>query len=207
MPELEFAAFVEALQRATRQIPPDYFQLPVAGRETPIYRERVYCYELYHQLRVVLPPAFSYSLSGEIDKSGHPLIRNPPLNRRKPDLLLHSPGNMDRNLAAIEVKPVTAGEKGLAKDLSTLVACLTDADYEYAMLLFYGASSQWRTRLRSVARQNARLRHLLDRVSVYWHSQAHEAAMRVDWREIMEPQNNQMQLTRSAPARSRGPRS
>ena len=31
---------------------------------------------------------------------------------------------------AIEVKPVAAGEKGLARDLATLVACLTDADYD-----------------------------------------------------------------------------
>jgi len=114
---------------------------------------------------------------------------------------------MDRNLVAIEVKPVNADKKGLVKDLSTLVACLTDADYEYALLLFYGqASHQWRSRLRSVARQDASARGLLDRVKVYWHSQAREAAMPVDWREIMEPQNNQMHLTRSAPARNRGPR-
>jgi hypothetical protein len=206
MHERELAAVVRALQRATSAVPPDYFQLPVAGRETPVYRERVYCYELYHQLRVVLPTGFPYSLSGELDKSGHPLIRDPPLNRRKPDLLLHSPGNMDSNLVAIEIKAVNAGKKGLAKDLSTLVACLTDADYEYAILLFYGHGHQWRPKLGAVVRRDATVQRLLDRIAVYWHAQAGDAAMDVDWRDIMELQNNQMQRTRSAAAGRRGPR-
>lgn len=46
--------FVKILRKATANIPPEYFQLPIAGREDPIYRERVYCYELYHQMRYAL---------------------------------------------------------------------------------------------------------------------------------------------------------
>ena len=37
------------IQEATAAIDAMYFQLPVDGGD-PVYRERVYCYELYHQM-------------------------------------------------------------------------------------------------------------------------------------------------------------
>lgn len=39
----------DLLIRATKAIEGGYFHLALAGG-TPVYRERVYCYELYHQL-------------------------------------------------------------------------------------------------------------------------------------------------------------
>jgi len=36
------------LQDATAAIGREYFLLPIHGAD-PVYRERVYCYELYHQ--------------------------------------------------------------------------------------------------------------------------------------------------------------
>ena len=62
--------FIEHLCDATARIPWQYFQLPVFGKEEPIYRQRVYCYELYHQLRMLLDEDAAiagYVLSGEID--------------------------------------------------------------------------------------------------------------------------------------------
>ncbi len=142
MPDRALAVFLEALKKATREVPQDYFQLPVAGKEAPIYRERVYCYELYHRLRVALPADFHYSLAGEVDKRGHPIIRTPPLNRRKPDFLVHSAGNMKRNLLAVEVKPGIARSRDIKKDIETLLSCLDQpADYEYGMFLIYGGAS------------------------------------------------------------------
>jgi hypothetical protein len=44
-------AMLEALAQATQAIEASYFLLPIAGRDRPIKRERVYCYELFHQLR------------------------------------------------------------------------------------------------------------------------------------------------------------
>src|SRR5262245_39939149 len=38
------------LALATADIDQEYFQLPIHGGG-PVYRERVYCYELYHQMR------------------------------------------------------------------------------------------------------------------------------------------------------------
>ena len=41
----------DILRQATAAIGRDYFLLPIHGA-APVYRERVYCYELYHQMRL-----------------------------------------------------------------------------------------------------------------------------------------------------------
>ena len=81
--------FLKLLTEATVRISPNYFQLPVAGREDPVYRERVYCYELYHHLRTFLEgerALAGYLLSAEIDNGGYPIIR-----RCAPDFVFHVP--------------------------------------------------------------------------------------------------------------------
>lgn len=133
--------FLDLLAEATRQIGHDYIQLPVAGQEDENYRERVYCYELYHQLRTLWPKSLNkFSLAGEIDKAGHPPIRNGNLDRVKPDLLVHVPGNMECNLVVIEVKPANKAGEGFEKDLKTLTAFRRAANYENAIHLTYGSS-------------------------------------------------------------------
>jgi hypothetical protein len=101
--ENEFKHFMRCLEEAGRRIDRHYFQLDVAGSEESIYRERVYCYELYHRLRYVLGDSFPYKLDGEVDKEGHPIIR-PRLGPKKSDFIVHVPGKMNRNLIIIEVK-------------------------------------------------------------------------------------------------------
>jgi hypothetical protein len=125
-------------QSATREIGPEYFQLPVAGREDPIYRERVYCYELYHQMRQLWPADSHFTLSGEVDKVGHPLIRHNGLDNKKPDFLVHVPGVMHLNFLVIEVKPINASGREIKKDLQTLTAFRLYGAYQRAILLFYG---------------------------------------------------------------------
>lgn len=128
------------LKMATKEITANYFQFPIASHKKPIaiYRERVYCYELYHQLRLIWPINSPFELSGEVDKSGHPLIRGNNLDNTKPDFLIHTPGDMNGNHTVIEVKPITAGERGIRKDLATLTAYCKDAGYKRAIYLFYG---------------------------------------------------------------------
>jgi hypothetical protein len=117
-----------------------YFQLPVASTDNPVYRERVYCYELYHQLRGILGDDYSYRLHGEPNKSGHPIISE-RCGRRIPDLVVHEPGDMSRNLAVVEVKPVTVLKnlRGLKKDIEKLICFLENANYQYAIQLVYGS--------------------------------------------------------------------
>lgn len=129
--------FNKILTSATQKIPKEYFQLPEAGREDPIYRERVYCYELYHQLRSLWPQDTVYSLGGEIDKSGHNLIRGDELDKKKPDFLIHKPGVMKHNYMVIEVKPSNANKNGIKKDLKTLTAFRSKGGYSRAIFLIY----------------------------------------------------------------------
>ena len=90
----------QLISNATEQIAQIYFRLPIDGREEPIYRERVYCYELYHQLRCQLELIRTNTrivVGGEVDKTCHPLFRHNRLDKIKPDLLLHTPGDMRGN--------------------------------------------------------------------------------------------------------------
>lgn len=153
----DFRSFLRCLNLATEMIACDYIQLPVAGIERPVYRERVYCYELYHQLRLQMSDLMrlsDYMLCGELDKSGHPYIRGNALDRVKPDLLVHVALSMTENLVAIEIKPAgriytdqerpdtvryrAIGKQEIKKDLRTLTAFTRDGRYHRAIYLIYG---------------------------------------------------------------------
>lgn len=141
--ETDVSTMQQKILEACCAIAPDYMLLPVYGKEDPQYRERVYCYELYHQLRLSMPEEnFPYSLSGEVDKSGHPLIRGNYLDDVKPDLIAHVPGEMDRNLCVIEVKPINAGVGAVADDLRKLSEFCHKGGYHSGCFLFYGRRVQ-----------------------------------------------------------------
>lgn len=144
----EIDDFKALLREATGQIEGEYIQLPVAGQENEIYRERIYTYELYHQLRSLWPASLNdFSLSGEVDKSGHPLIRDNMLDRVKPDILVHVPGEMDQNLVVLEVKPINGRRRGFSKDFKTLTEFRDRAEYDCAIHLTYGTEPEDRDHL------------------------------------------------------------
>jgi hypothetical protein len=141
--ENDFRQFLDLLVGACARIDHEYFQLSQAGADA-VYRERVYCYELYHQLRTSWGQ-FPYSLGGEVDKAGHPLLRDGPYPRSKPDLLVHVPGDMGQNLAVVEVKPATAALADLLSDIDKLSwFCGKPAEYYCGILLVYGAQFEFR---------------------------------------------------------------
>lgn len=126
----------EILRSATQAISPEYFQLPVAGRD-PVLYERVYCYELYHQMRSRWPETHLF-LSGEIPKRGHEIIMQAIENAVVPDFLIHEPGTMNHNHAILEVKSSEANAVGIRKDLATLDQFRVQVGYERSIYLFYG---------------------------------------------------------------------
>jgi hypothetical protein len=63
--------FRSALDDAIAKVPNEYFRIKRYGDDDPEPRERAYCYELYHQLRLKLRPDFPYTLHAEVDKAGH----------------------------------------------------------------------------------------------------------------------------------------
>src|ERR1035441_3597497 len=96
MPESEYISRVQSwLKCASSQISAEYFDMPVAkvGQATAIYRERVYCYELYHRWRQHWPKDFQYSLCGEVDKRSHSLIVAKHLKSSIPDFPVHLSGD------------------------------------------------------------------------------------------------------------------
>jgi hypothetical protein len=123
---------------ASEQVAPEYLQLPVAGAEDPEYRERVYCYELYHRWRCHWLEGFPFLLSGEIDKQGHPLIRGDA----KPDFLVHIPGSMS-NLLVIEVKPRNAAVALMRNDLKKLTTFRRDLPHHHGIPGNYYAAYFW----------------------------------------------------------------
>lgn len=166
--------FLTLLAQATASIPPHYFQLPVADLEDPIFRERVYSYELYHQLRTLLAmddELAYYELSGEIDKRGHPVIR--PC---APDFVVHVPGTMFENLVAIEVKPINAGQAGIEKDRNNLEYFVTDAGYRCGVQLVYGGDRDALRRFINVYRDAD------ERIKLVWHAGPGRPAARIDIR-------------------------
>jgi hypothetical protein len=76
------------LKEATANIAPEYFRLSIDGGG-PVYRERVYCYELYHQMRLQWPKGGPFILNGEVDKAAHPILSALGADYAKPDLLVH----------------------------------------------------------------------------------------------------------------------
>lgn len=123
----------QILRDATAAVTPEYFLLPIHGAD-PVFRERVYCYELYHQMRIRWP-AGPYRLNGEADKRAHPYFRRG--RQPKPDLLVHQPGTGE-NYAVIEVKSCLAVTRNIRKDLETLSVFRNQVGYQRAIYLIYG---------------------------------------------------------------------
>jgi hypothetical protein len=178
--------FRHLLADATAAITQDYFLLPVADAEggEPLlqYRERVYAYELYHQLRLIWPEGWPYTLAGEIDKRGHPIIRRGYLDNAKPDLLVHVPGRMDRNLTVIEIKPLRSDihpgeQEAFQRDLQKLIA-FRQIGYASAHFLVFGESAE---RVREYTRALRDAGNEIDTVLLYHHRRAGEPASNVEW--------------------------
>jgi hypothetical protein len=164
----------DLIAEATARIAPNFFNLPIDG-SGPIYRERVYCYELYHQLRCLWPEDTDFVLNGEIDKRGHPIIRRLGADLSVPDFLIHVPGYMARNHAILEVKPSdNATPRGIEKDLRTLSTFQAVVGYERGLYLFYGNYPQ------QLVRGVAERVELDSPIEVWIHREPGAAAEQVD---------------------------
>lgn len=129
--------FTNIFEQATAAVELGYFHLHIHGG-SPVYRERVYCYELYHQMRVRWPPDCPFTLNGEIDKAAHPILTGLGADRAKPDFLIHTPGAMAGNFAIVEVKPQGAANDDIRIDLEKLWLFTSAVGYQRAIYLLYG---------------------------------------------------------------------
>ncbi len=176
-------AFVAELASATAEIEEKFFNLPVAYGDPghTIYRERAYCYELYHRLR----PRWTrgeYVLNGELSKAGHPYFAG---LEKMPDLLVHVPGSMEGNVVIVEVKSArgAAIASDVRKDLLTLTRFVSSAQYERGVYLVYGDDGDPIDRVRNVARtwQAEDPQRSLEKVHLLYHRRPSEPAQDVGW--------------------------
>lgn len=166
------------LREATRLIAAGFFRLPIAGG-SPVYRERVYCYELYHQMRILWPDACPFCLNGEVDKRGHALMERFGAARAVPDLLVHGPGDMSRNHGIIEVKKSELTLEGLRKDVETFATFLADGvGYERGIYLVFGERIANRRR-EQMREEVSRLRPRLP-IELWHHARVGEPATQIE---------------------------
>lgn len=126
--------FLKCFEIAIDNIKQKFYLVKTIYESDGIPRERVFCYELYHQLRLVLSDCYQYDLHGELDKRGHLLISQE--NQKIPDFLIHIPGKMNNNQVIIEIKNQISSSE-IFEDLNKIISFIRDVDYNYGILLIY----------------------------------------------------------------------
>jgi len=135
-----FNQLLKILADSIEAIEENYFSFSVAGKDETIERERIYCGELYHQMRNRFD-VIDYEVNNEPNKIKHPFIEN-QCGAVDPDFIVHRPGLMgeEDNLAVIEVKRSTGNlTTGILKDITT-INCMTTIENGYygGIILIYG---------------------------------------------------------------------
>jgi hypothetical protein len=160
---MELIEFVDLFQKALDQVEDKYYGIDHQSNSLfARYDERVFCYEVYHQVRSLLdkfqgmhPDAKSpLYFQGELRK---PIIRADlakehgvkTLRRRYiPDFLWHSPGNFRHQRLIIEVKSSPSiSFKPISDDLTKIQEFMTRYGYEMGMFLVVNNSSDRMYRL------------------------------------------------------------
>ena len=130
-------SFVEMITGSLDNVGDEYYKITTTYESSGIVRERVFCYELYHQMRSVQSARglTDVQIHGEIDKSGHIAFdRN---SRKNPDFVFHVPGMMKGNAIVVEVKGKIEGnyQEGVYKDIVTLSNFPNNKHYYHSGIL------------------------------------------------------------------------
>ena len=127
---------ISLIEQALNQVSQDYYRLRTTYSTEGIVRERVFCYELYHQMRKIQDSGEScqYHIHGEIDKRAHELFARE--DQKNPDFVFHCPGSMGENALVVEVKgKLTVAEA--IKDFDTLKIFCAKYGYQKGLWLLY----------------------------------------------------------------------
>jgi len=160
--------FLTALLDAGQKMKdPHYFKTHYAGSQDTKYRERLYCYELYHQLRGVMGEDHAYHLDGEMDKKGQPDFQGSEVI---PDFIVHVPGTHRGNMVVVEVKKVDVDICRFKDDLIKLIDFVTrkKRSYHRGIALLYGDGNT-DMRLRLLETFDSCVQEHADKVMLVWH--------------------------------------
>lgn len=146
--DTKYDKLLDIIANSIENVEDKFFNFRVAGTDKTMKRERVYCGELYHQMRRRFD-SLDYDLNIEPDKKSHPEIEKHcgPIN---PDLVVHRMDKMgpEDNLAVIEIKSSEGNlSSGIKNDLEKL-NCLTSIPNGYfgGIIIVFGALTERRQR-------------------------------------------------------------
>ena len=125
---------IQLIAFAASQVADKYLKLTTTYEPSGIVRERVFCYELYHQLRLLVDNTQKLTLNGEIDKRGHPDFKEE--DRKNPDFVFHIPGQHEGNTIVCEVKG-NLDVNGIVKDFETITTFVSSYKYQAGVFLLY----------------------------------------------------------------------
>jgi hypothetical protein len=131
----EVREYLNLVKSALRRVESAYYKLTTTYEPSDIVRERVFCYELYHQIRSSMGPHHKLSLNGEIDKRRH--IDFDRKDRKNPDFVFHIPGTHERNTIVVEVKGSLQASKGIVKDFDTIITFVSKYQYKAGIFILY----------------------------------------------------------------------
>jgi len=126
---------VKLVIEAIKNVSNDYIRIERAdgGQQ---YRERVFCYELYHQMRQIQDDfCKSLIINGELDKRSYS-----GFNNKVPDFLFHVPGNNDNNEAIFEVKNTLENKDEIINDFKKIDKFINEHGYKIGIFLLYNHS-------------------------------------------------------------------
>lgn len=126
---------IECIKKSFNNITQDYFLLETTYGE--IKRERIFCYELYHQMRCSWCDNALIKIHGEIDKRGHSSFDQE--HQKNPDFVFHIPGEFDNNRVIVEVKG-NLSTNGIRKDIETLTTFIERYGYRKGVYLIFNYS-------------------------------------------------------------------
>lgn len=129
--------YIELIKEALSQVEPAYFELTTTYEPSGIVRERVFCYELYHQLRNRMTTNHKLTLNGEIDKRGHIDFNHE--DQKNPDFVFHIPGTHEGNTLIIEVKG-KLNSIDIKKDFDTVSTFIEKYNYQAGIFILYNHS-------------------------------------------------------------------
>ncbi len=176
-----------ALYQSLSRIESRYFMVDRDGPPAN-YRERVYCYELYSQLRCRLPNGFPYTLHGEIDKHGYDEVSKHFKGPPNPDFVIHHPGNPKIvppelwNLAIVEAKSSEFGRNKAVADVAKLRTFIEEVGYLFGIFLVFGNATEVKMKslMRVLASDHEEHRAADGSIVVIWH----QAIGRIRWSTI-----------------------
>jgi hypothetical protein len=126
---------IRVIAEAAARVHPSYLKIVTTYDLDGITREKVFCYELYHQMRLILGEITGITLNGEIDKSGHHNFESH--HQKNPDFVFHVPGEWKENSVVVEVKGGIDRRNKIQEDFEKLLTFTNLYGYKAGVFLLY----------------------------------------------------------------------